>query len=220
MTKTLVKSPSKHFTEDWFSKHKDHWNKLLNKYKHKKATFLEVGCFEGKCSVWLLENILTNPGSKLYCIDHFLQKNNKNENTYSIFTHNTARWESKINLMKGYSFDMLKLIKTKFDFIYIDAGRHSKNVLEDLVLSWNLLKSDGIIVIDDYTNNKEHDVNCPRKAIDSFMDIYAHELKVIQTKWQVVFKKRSKKLRTKPCYSEQTKEPNKTPTFFKSNYVS
>ena len=209
-----------YYTEDWFSKRKEKWSKILDKYKNKKATFLEIGVFEGRCSVWLLKNILKHKDSKLYCIDHFLQKNKRNEDTYNIFLNNTEQYKNKINLYKGYSFDMLKKINNKFDFIYVDAGRHSKNVIEDTILSWNLLKTDGIMIIDDYTNNKEHDVNCPRKAIDSFMDIYAHELKVIETRWQVIIKKRNKKLITKPCYSEQSNEPKNMPLFFKKNYIS
>jgi predicted O-methyltransferase YrrM len=209
-----------YFTEDWFSKHKQQWHKSLKKYITKKSTFLEIGCFEGKCSTWLLENILKHRDSKLYCIDHFLQKNNKGQKTLPIFKKNVEKWENKVVLMKGYSYDILKKLNVKFDFIYVDASRHSKNVLEDTILSWHLLKPSGLLIIDDYTNNKEHDVNCPRRAIDSFMDIYANELEVVQTKWQVVLKKRRLKLQTKPCYSEQSKEPLKTPTFFKNNYTS
>lgn len=70
-----------YFTEDWFSSRITTWNKLLKKFKTKPATFMEIGCFEGRCSTYLLENILKHKNSKLICIDHFLQKNNKNEDT-------------------------------------------------------------------------------------------------------------------------------------------
>lgn len=209
-----------YFTEDWFSKRIPVWDNLLKKFKSKPVTFIEVGCFEGRCSVYLLKNILKHDKSKLICIDHFLQKNNKNEDTYPIFLKNVENYKHKIHLMKGFSFDMLKKINEPIDFVYIDASRHSKNVLEDMIMSWNLLKSNGYMIVDDYTNNKEHDNNCPKKAIDCFTDIYFNELQILETKWQIIIKKRTlnKFLPKKPCYSELMSEPKDTPIFFDSIY--
>ena len=112
--------------------------------------------------------------------------------------------------MRGLSRDMLRQLKApNFDFIYIDANRHSKNVLEDAVLSYPLLKPEAMMIFDDYTNNKEHDINCPKPGIDSFLNMYIQELKVLHTRWQVIVVKRKTHLPRKLCFSEFYKEPHK-----------
>jgi len=117
--------------------------------------------------------------------------------------------------MKGYSRDMLRNITDKvFDFVYIDASRHSRDVLEDAILSWYLIKKGGLLIFDDYTNSHENDNNCPRPAIDAFLNIYSNELDIIHSKWQVVIKKKNPTNR-QPCYSEDYKKPKKTPKIFK-----
>lgn len=60
------------FKHDWFSVHIPIWKKELKVYKNKpNLHFLEVGCFEGRATRWLLENILTNKSSKITVIDTF-----------------------------------------------------------------------------------------------------------------------------------------------------
>lgn len=205
------------FTEDWFSDNIPKWNKVLDKLRGKPVSFLEIGCFEGKSTVWMLENILTHPKSKLYCIDHWLYNGDKNKKVYETFISNIEPWKQKVKILKGHSRDMLRNINNvQFDFIYIDASKHSQDVLEDSVLSWYLLKKGGIMIFDDYTHNKKHDINCPRPGIDAFLNTYAHELDVIQTKWQVIIKKKNTPSLRKPCYSEKFPEPKKTPEIFKN----
>jgi len=206
----------KHYTVDWFSNNIPNWKKYLGNLRNKPANGLEIGSFEGFSSNWILNNILNNANSKLYCVDHWLFKGDKNTNSYKTFLENISEHKSKVKVLKGYSNEMLRKINNiKFDFIYIDANRHSKNVLEDAVLSFPLLKPNGIIIFDDYTHNKEHNVNCPRPGIDAFISIYVEEIKVLHSGWQVIIKKRNPPLKRKPCYSEKYPEPNKTPAIYK-----
>ena len=202
-----------HFTSDWFSNNLPIWEKHLKTLKDKPLKMLEIGTFEGRSAIWLLENVLTHRDSKIYCVDHW--KNN--ETAYKTFLNNTKKYKDKVTVLKGYSKDMLRNLKhVQFDFIYIDASKHSQNVLEDAVLSFDLLKPDGLMIFDDYTHNKEHDVNCPRPAIDAFMNVYATQIKVLLTRWQVVLKKRKTPLPKKPCYSEFYKEPERTPKIYRN----
>jgi predicted O-methyltransferase YrrM len=193
------------FTEDWFSNNIHTWKKYLSHYKNKPLNFLEIGTFEGRAAIWLLQNILTNPKSKLYVVDVWIDPA-----IYARFIKNIEPYKEKVVIMRGLSRDMLRQLKTPiFDFIYIDANRHSKNVLEDAVLSYPLLKSGAMMIFDDYTNNKEHDINCPKPGIDAFLNMYIQELKVLQTQWQVIVVKRAKHLPRKLCFSEFYKEPHK-----------
>jgi predicted O-methyltransferase YrrM len=197
------------FTTDWFSNHITVWRKYLKYYAGKpNIKALEVGSYEGRSAVWLLDNILTHPSSHMTCVDNFSV--NGSEKVHQRFLRNMSKFKSKYNLLKGVSRDMLKLpkiTKERYDIIYIDADHTSKNVLEDAVLCFPLLNHGGIMIFDDYTDNKEHDNNCPKPAINAFMAAYANEIRVLHIGWQVILKKRSKPLRHKLCFSEYSREP-------------
>ena len=204
------------FTEDWFSGNIPSWKRQLERLRGKPVRFLEIGTFEGRSALWVLENILTHPDSKLYVIDHWKYTGEKNKEVYKTFKKNIAPYSAKVQVLKGYSRDMLRGLKEpNFDFIYIDANRHSQNVLEDAVMSFPLLIPKGLMILDDYTHNKEHDNMCPRPGIDSFVNTYNGELEVLHTGWQVVVRKRTRPLLRRPCYSELFTEPAKVPAIYK-----
>jgi Methyltransferase domain len=60
------------FTGDWFSWNIPVWEKVLSPYKGKAGVrYLEIGAYEGRSAVWMLENVLTNPTASLTAIDIF-----------------------------------------------------------------------------------------------------------------------------------------------------
>jgi hypothetical protein len=79
--------------------------------------------------------------------------------------------------------------------------------MEDAVLAFAVLKPGGIMILDDYTDNKEHDNNCPKPAINAFLAAYANEVQVLHAGWQVILKRRRAPLRKKLCFSEYFREP-------------
>ncbi len=200
----------KKYTTDWFSNNEERWNKYFKRLRKVPLQALEIGSFEGRSAIWALENILTHPDSKITCIDDFSLKKHVNQRFLPAvvkrhFLENTKEYGNKIELIEKPSAEALKsteVLARKFDFIYIDGGRHAKNVLEDAVLCFPLLNVNGYIVFDDYTNSRKHDYTCPKKGIDAFIDIYNDEIKVINTSWQVIVKKVKPKRDPKPCRSE------------------
>lgn len=197
------------FTQDWFSNNIPLWKKQLSHLKGKPLSFLEVGTFEGRSALWLLENVLTHKDSRLYCVDVW-----KSSTLYKRFQKNIEAHKDKVVVLKGLSSVMLRGIKKEmFDFVYIDASKHSQNVMEEAVLSFPLLKPGGLLVFDDYTHNKEHDYNCPRPGIDAFMNVYATEIKVLVTRWQVIAQKRKVPLKRRYCFSEFYREPASKSTY-------
>lgn len=82
----------------------------------------------------------------------------------------------------------------KYDFIYIDGCHESKEVLEDAVLSWELLKKDGIMIFDDYLwgdNTTAHDHTLtPKIAIESFLNCYQRYIDILAIEYQIVIKKK------------------------------
>jgi predicted O-methyltransferase YrrM len=183
------------FTVDWFSNNIIWWDKYLNNFKNKpNLNFLEIGSFQGRATVWLLENILTEKSSCVTCIDTFEgsiehDENNKSD-LFDIFVHNVSKFKNKVNIIKGKSQEELKLLTERYDFIYIDGDHIASAVIEDAVLSFPLLKKDGIMIFDDYLwFGREKYIDNPKPAIDAFLDIYADKIVVLYKGYQVIIKK-------------------------------
>jgi hypothetical protein len=55
------------FTQDWFSHNIPVWEQLKSLLPERKS-FLEIGSFEGRSAVWIIENMM-NPGDWIDCVD-------------------------------------------------------------------------------------------------------------------------------------------------------
>ena len=61
-----------------------------------------------------------------------------------------------------------------YDAIYIDGDHRSEIVIRDLIFSVNLLKSNGILILDDYLGG-DLSKKYPKPAIDFFDVLYKDE---------------------------------------------
>jgi len=198
MTDAIIKEQKYIFTVDWFSHNIPSWDIYLNNFKNKpNLNFLEIGSFQGRSTVWLLENILTDENSSITCIDtfegsieHHIYSKNELINLFDIFVHNVSTFKNKINIIRGKSQEVLKLLNESFDFIYIDGDHTAVSVIEDAILSFSLLKKGGIMIFDDYEwlvmNNY---IDNPKPAIDAFLEIYANKITLLYKDYQVIIKK-------------------------------
>ena len=199
------------FSMDFFSHIEPKWRELLvPKLAGKRgATFLEIGSAEGRSTAWLLDNVLTHPQARVYCLEDFGKKHacNPGQTLRQAFLKNTRAAKDKVVMLDGSVRDQLKrpdVLATAFDAIYVDSAAlgDAMGVLEAAVLAWPLLKPGGLFLFDDYTDSKEHDASCPKPAIVSFMNAYARDLKALYIGWMVAVQKRRKTLPIKPCRSE------------------
>lgn len=187
----MVFSMEYKFTSDWFSKKIPGWEHIKNEKwdGDDKLTVIEIGSYEGRSSCWILNNLFQNPDSKIYCIDTFEGSMEHSEEQvdalYDRFIHNIncTKKDNQVEVLKGSSEDILiDLInkKVKADLIYIDGSHIAKDVLTDAVLSWKLLKNEGVMIFDDYLFCMYSDINMlPKFAIDSFVNIFFSEIKII-----------------------------------------
>lgn len=117
-----------------------------------RREFLEVGCFEGRASCWLLQNGL-DPSGTLVCIDTFqgseehlgLDLGSLRE-TFDQNVHEAQRSGQTIETIAAESHrGLADLIKQdrKFDFIYIDASHTAPDVMTDACMAFKLLKKGG-----------------------------------------------------------------------------
>jgi predicted O-methyltransferase YrrM len=190
------------FTQNWF----DDLDllKFLN-LSNDEIHVLEIGSFEGKSTVWFLENLIRHKNSTITCIDpwtNFTQNSDsintydagvtdwdfKQNNTKNIFLNNIEKTEksNQVIVKQGLSHIVLPELLTKnkkYDFIYIDGNHTSSFVLTDAVFSWYLLKKNGIMVFDDYLwegiGIGDSLTLKPKIAVDSFINSFSDYIEVI-----------------------------------------
>ena len=175
------------FTENWFNNEGrlPLWKKLLLPLKDQPLQYLEVGVFEGGSALWMLENVLVNPKSRLTAIDIYLQPP---------YVRNVKRSGqcSRVRNLWGPSSRWLPLLpKNHFDVIYVDGSHLAADVMVDAVHSFELLKTGGLIIFDDYAwvMNWSADMR-PQIAIDAFITSYRNQLEIVHRGYQLVVRKR------------------------------
>lgn len=160
--------------------------------------FLEIGCFEGRTTRWLLENVLTDQTSRITVIDTFkgspeFESLGIDSDFHERFEKNIADYKDKVDIRYGRSDNVLihlldglhpKSAKSKFhspqfDFIYVDGSHMAADVLSDAVLSWPLLKLGGVMCFDDLHWGEENlqKWERPQIAIEAFVSCYASQLR-------------------------------------------
>ena len=184
------------FSKNWFTHKIPSWTQNLKEFKGKPdVNYLEIGAFEGRSALWVLENIVTHPTAKITIIDAF------EENSHRTFTSNIklSGGENKFKILYGFSTDKIKeLPSNSIDFAYIDGSGKGIVMLSDLVNTWNIIKADGIIICSRYALDDDlrrelelqaHDPG-PVEAIDAFLKLYKPYIKVLLFEEnQVIFRK-------------------------------
>jgi predicted O-methyltransferase YrrM len=172
------------FTTDWFCGNEKHFSKYLAHLVDTPCQILEIGCYEGRATVWLIENIATHPEATVHCID-VLEQASFRQNILATRSPEKVRLEIGLsrNLLRSYS-------DNAFDFIYVDGGHRTIEVLEDAVLSFRLLKRGGIMGFDDYKwKDRGSPDGTPKLAIKAFLRIYKRKITVLMKGYQVWIRK-------------------------------
>ena len=187
------------FTHDWFSGNIPVWTHFLKELKDKPCKALEVGCFEGRATCWLLENILTHPASSITCIDTFKGSVEHGElgidfsGVRDRFLSNTGPLSWKVNLIESRSVTALPCLpRRKFQFVYVDGSHAATDTLMDICMAWPLLDVNGIMAMDDYewpTPDLSPDLSRPKMAIDAFLGSFIGRLRLLHKGYQVIVKK-------------------------------
>lgn len=188
------------YTTDWFYWAPTVWTKLIPHMPERKR-FLEIGSFEGRSTVWTIDNLMEDGGC-IYAIDTWEggEEHSANDMTQaeSNFEHNTAlirlkhpdRYVAKIKCDSRIA--LCRLVDEKpFDFIYVDGSHRAKDVMTDACIAWGMLRPGGIMVFDDYMWGDARDLlHRPKLAVDAFTNLFAEEGGVIHSSYQLVFKKK------------------------------
>lgn len=193
------------FTENWFNSKDIETFLPINDVQERHI--LEIGSFEGKSTIWFLENLLQNNNSTITCIDPWTSysQNSDSYNSYNsdnaefnftshkeTFLYNISQTEEehKVIIKQGYSQEILPKLSLgdkQYDIIFIDGNHTSPFVLTDAVLSWYCLKHGGVMIFDDYHWGDGR--LGPKLAIDSFINVFGDYCTVIWDEYRKAIKK-------------------------------
>ena len=144
------------FSQHWFEdlNGRKNFNCLKNLFNtNKSINFLEIGCFEGNCHLWMYKNLLLNKFSKSTVIDPFGggTGNSMHNDVYAIFKDNLKDHLDNITILRALSNDAVPTLSDSvFDIIYIDGDHTANQTWLDADMCWSKLKKGGIMVFDDY----------------------------------------------------------------------
>ena len=193
------------FTEEWFDIAIPTWTEVFKNTDRKIKDVLEVGCYEGRATVWLCENAITEQGCTYDVVDTFAgsllettvtgNEKDRVQRTYSKteenFRHNISFFpDISFTIHKGYSQKILSQFseEKKYDLIYIDASHRSDDTLVDAYFAHKLLKPGGILIFDDFAWKDPKDpspISSPELGIRMFLTLYADQYDVLFEGYQV-----------------------------------
>lgn len=194
------------FTQDWFTHNTTNFNDCKKRITESLGginSILEIGCYEGRGTCWMLENMLSDNGS-IVCIDPFLGVDNPERADPGLrykpledrFNYNVAiskKPTQTVNVIPTGSYTAVaSLITTaaQFDFIYVDGDHAGEAAMTDACMAWGLLKQGGIMMFDDYFWDHVPDVlDRPKMAVDAFMNTFIRRFIVTSVGYQVAIQK-------------------------------
>jgi SAM-dependent methyltransferase len=185
------------FNTSWFSGTAYHWNQLFLEFDlyKKSINILEIGSFEGQSTLFFLKKF---KNSKISCVDPWINYDQntqyKFENIENQFDKNISTYKDRVIKFKMFSdqfFDQ-KLNNDMYDIIYVDGDHHFKSVYKDLINSFEVLKVNGLMIIDDflaYNFYKENLNENPFGAVIVFLNKHKKNIKFIKLTNQLVIQK-------------------------------
>lgn len=154
------------FDGDYFSHRISTWESALESLVDRaEIQILILGNDRGMTACWLLDKILTHPTAKLTCIQESakqqLDTNLAKTKAAEKVTQQIGDIHELANSLDSETFDVV-ILQDKFKL----TTRAEKNAS----LAWNLAKSDGLIIFNDYGNkNSGNQKKNPRLGVDQFL---------------------------------------------------
>lgn len=178
---------------------------ILDKLQNINCKILEIGTYTGTSIINMLKYL---PNAKATVIDMWedyeendLLQSMKKNRIEDVFLNNIkiSNVMDRITIIKGDSKDALinlLLTNNKYDFIYVDGSHKCLDCYSDMIFSWELLKSGGILGIDDYLwkpeNNNYGDIDkldMPYYAVEHFMNRYKEKYTLLNVGYRVFLQK-------------------------------
>lgn len=143
--------------------------------------YLEIGTFYGVHAIQVSET-LTNPDSKIYCIDpwedydEYTEYKGEQNKIWNAFNENLSKCpeRNKFEIYRGFSENIVPTFSDNyFDIIYVDGNHETEYVYRDGCMSFQKLKKGGYIIFDDY------DWKETKVGIDRFINEYKTMIHIV-----------------------------------------
>lgn len=194
-TPTVMKQGAYEYTTTWFFG--SELRKRILEFVNPTCPIriLEIGCFEGMSACYFSDVLLDHADSTLTCVDPFDESDmitTVTKETETRFRKNIqhSRHFDKVHVFKMTSDAFFASNVHLYDFIYIDGSREPPQILKDLENSFQVLKTNGIVWMDDYMGGPENDRTIQR-TIDSFVEKNKAFLNIIHVGYQFAIQKLS-----------------------------
>ncbi len=198
------------FSDDFFSSNIPVWRQVFAPLAGKPGLhYLEIGAYEGRSFLWMLENVLTDPTSRLTAVDIFEPPQVETRFLDNLKLSGQAQ---RVTTIKGASrVELRKLPLESCDIIYVDGSHTADDVLADAVLAFGLLKDGGLVVFDDYLGDGSNYAGpgnrlpaelLPGPAVYAFINTHRNYLDVVYAGYQVVLRKHAN-----PCPNKSACSP-------------
>lgn len=187
------------YTVDWFECVRPVWERLLPQLDARRV--LEVGSYEGASACYLIDVLGRKAPLEIHCIDHWEGGVEHRAAAVDMarveqrFHRNTAialrnsPFPVDLHVHKGHSDRCLGGLLGRepglqFDFIYIDGSHQAADVLLDACMAFRLLRTGGVMVLDDYLWHqappaKPDPLAVPKMAIDAFVNCHFNRLRIV-----------------------------------------
>lgn len=181
--------------DDWVSYAAPYWKKAIDACDFPIRRGLEIGVLEGRASLWFVENYFQDFGF-LLGIDPFAYPPGHHDGYRARFFRNLGEHiaAGRMKIAERPSQEQLIYLANGiypprdnkgelFDFAYIDGSHYSWDVIQDLILTFRILRVGGVIICDDYLWHPKPEQatkyfawECPAKAIEAFMLCFGPKL--------------------------------------------
>ena len=187
------------FANTWFDGSIELWVELLSPLKAlgRPVEMLEVGSWEGRSTLFLLGYF---PEGKLTAVDTW-EGGAEHKHLADLdalerrFDHNLSAFQDRLVKRKGLSSVVLSGLASRekecFDLIFIDGSHFADDVMVDAVMAWQLLRSGGILVFDDYLwrNERYGWKRNPAQAINLFLRLINGDFTLLHVGHQLAIRK-------------------------------
>lgn len=160
---------------------------------------LEIGTYTGTSLIKIVEMIPNSAGLGIDAWKNYGENEllTKIEETCILksFLKNvqTSGLEKRVcGICQDSTTALINMIKYNdgYDFIYVDGSHKLLDCYTDLILSWRLLKSGGIMGIDDYLWNNKDLLGSPFESVNHFLKKYENDINILAKDYRVFIEKK------------------------------
>lgn len=173
------------YTRDFVTPHLPNWEKWLAEFKGQPVQALEIGSFEGRSTIWFLENILTHERASIVCVDNFTTLGNSKSRL--LYNLKDAKVDHKVTLLE-ISSRVAVLPQNHYAFAFVDGSHAQQDVLADAIKAFDSVTVGGLVIFDDYLLVRENRQQV-KLAVDAFLRVFAHSLEIIGQGRQVCIRR-------------------------------